>query len=342
MSDAPKTRPGDPANGSGEAAWDAYWRDGGAPGHALTDSSKAGVLDRFWTDALTAAFAASPVRRAADLACGSGAVASLVASVATRTGCAAPMLCCVDWSAAAATTAAGRLGGAARPLSADLAALPFADGGLDLVVSQYGLEYAGEPAFREAARVLAPGGALIALVHDADGGVAAECRATRALFEEASEIALTNLARAVFAAGDQADHAPRSAPALAEAMRRLQPGLARFAGLVARDNDTLAMQFLRQVRRDLLIMLARRRAYAPQDVFDWLAKIEKEITGYRDRMASMIEAARSASQIEEIAAIFSAAGYAVESPQRVLAEPAATSIGWALRVRRPVTVGPAG
>jgi SAM-dependent methyltransferase len=47
--------------------------------------------------------------------------------------------------------------------------LPFADGSFDVVVSQYGLEYADlERALAEAARVLVPGGALVWLAH-ADG-----------------------------------------------------------------------------------------------------------------------------------------------------------------------------
>lgn len=335
MSDASKTgRNGPPAKDSGEAAWDAYWRQGGAHGHALTDSAKAGILDRFWQAELDEAFAENAPRRVADLACGSGAVAGLAHGAAARAGCALDALWCVDWSASAAARAAERLGAPARPLSADLAALPFAAGGLDLVVSQYGLEYAGERAFREAARVIASGGALIALVHDSEGGVAAECRGTRALFEEAADIAAIGLARAAFAAGFEADRAPHRQPALSEAMRRLEPALARLAGLVARENDTVAMQFLRQVRRDLLVMLARRRAYAPQDVFGWLEKIEREIASYRDRMASMLAAARSAPQIDEVAAIFRAAGCEVEPPQRVLAGPGGASIGWAVKARR--------
>ena len=56
--------------------------------------------------------------------------------------------------------------------------LPFADGSFDVVVSQYGLEYADlEPALSEAARVLAPGGHLHWLAHGSDSVVVAQGRA---------------------------------------------------------------------------------------------------------------------------------------------------------------------
>ena len=344
MNDAPETGAIPPQKATAEAAWDAYWRHGGAPGHALADTAKGEVLDHFWSEALASAFAAHTPRKVADLACGGGAVAALVAKYASSAGRAPDALLCVDWSAVAASAAARRLAGAARPVAADLAALPLAAGALDLVVSQYGLEYAGESAFLEAARVLAPGGAFIALVHDSEGGVAAECRLTHWLFEEAVECSVIASARAVFAAGFEADHAPdrqERQTELANAERRLHPAMKRFEALVARQNDTTAMQFLRQVHRDLRIMLARRRAYAPQDVLDWLGKIENEMTTYQDRMASMLKAARSAPQIDEIAAIFRKAGCVVEPPRRVFAGPGGASIGWAVGARRARDTSPA-
>jgi len=58
--------------------------------------------------------------------------------------------------------------------------LPFTDGSFDVVVSQYGLEYADlERALAEAARVLIPGGTLIWLAH-ADGSEIARQHRTQA------------------------------------------------------------------------------------------------------------------------------------------------------------------
>ena len=60
-------------------------------------------------------------------------------------------------------------------------ALPFTDGSFDVVVSQYGIEYADlERALAEIARVLVPGGALVWLAHAADSEIARQHRAQAA------------------------------------------------------------------------------------------------------------------------------------------------------------------
>ncbi|MCL4713455.1 MAG: methyltransferase domain-containing protein [Hyphomonadaceae bacterium] len=95
-----------------------------------------------------------------DLACGAGAVAC-VARDAERgfdvTG--------VDFA-----TEIKSIDGVKLVLGAPLEALPLPDAGFDVVVSQYGFEYADvEPASRELARVLAPGGAVALVVHAREG-----------------------------------------------------------------------------------------------------------------------------------------------------------------------------
>lgn len=51
----------------------------------------------------------------------------------------------------------------------DVSSLPCGEGSADLVTSQFGIEYVGEPAFREVARVLRRGGRLAAVLHHPDG-----------------------------------------------------------------------------------------------------------------------------------------------------------------------------
>lgn len=50
----------------------------------------------------------------------------------------------------------------------DAHALPFPDGGFDVVTSQFGLEYCGRAAWAEAVRVLSPGGAVMLICHHAE------------------------------------------------------------------------------------------------------------------------------------------------------------------------------
>lgn len=57
----------------------------------------------------------------------------------------------------------------------DMAALPFKDGSVDCIVSQFAFEYADqEPALKEALRVLKPGGKLVAMSHHKKAGLIKE------------------------------------------------------------------------------------------------------------------------------------------------------------------------
>jgi SAM-dependent methyltransferase len=62
--------------------------------------------------------------------------------------------------------------------------LPFAQDSFDLVVSNFAIEYAGfDMALSEAARVLAPGGTLILVLHSSDSGITQSSRQANSIYE---------------------------------------------------------------------------------------------------------------------------------------------------------------
>lgn len=158
--------------------WRRYWRENRLAACVPDNPNSAAVIETHWSGF----FAQFPAgNRVLDIATGNGVL--------------------LVWGARAARAAGRELTLTGIDLAdidparflpehrADLAAarfigktaaesLPFADGGFDAVVSQYGLEYADlEPALSEAARVLAPGGRLHWLAHGADSIVVAQARA---------------------------------------------------------------------------------------------------------------------------------------------------------------------
>lgn len=149
--------------GSRAAVWARHWASGSP--HSCAGSYGAtygGVVADFWRALLHEV----PVgARTLDLASGSGALPRLFLQLAPqRLG----TLDAVDltptpppWFASPAAQAVRFHGGIS------IEALPFADASLDLVVSQYGLEYAGPAARAEARRVLAPGGRIALVLHHA-------------------------------------------------------------------------------------------------------------------------------------------------------------------------------
>ncbi|MGN8048102.1 class I SAM-dependent methyltransferase [Curtobacterium sp. 22159] len=97
-----------------------------------------------------------------DLACGTGYVAE---AVARRRGSGAHVVAS-DVNAAMLAVARQRAGDRYTTVQADASSLPFADGSFDVVLSQQGLQFFPnlDAALSEIARVLRPGGRLIATV----------------------------------------------------------------------------------------------------------------------------------------------------------------------------------
>ncbi len=146
-------------------AWSAYWASGALHSCATSFSGNyAGALAAFWRTVFDRLPEAA---RVLDLCCGNAPLSKLLLDAPQHKQVA--RLDAVDladiappWVAGLNAETASRLHVHAR---ADASALPFSDAQFDLCMSQYGIEYAGAAAFREAARVLRPGGRLAAVLH---------------------------------------------------------------------------------------------------------------------------------------------------------------------------------
>jgi SAM-dependent methyltransferase len=105
-----------------------------------------------------------PGKRVLDVACGTGVVARVAAEAVGADGRVAALDINPDMLAVAAAVPAS--GAAIEWVEGSAQALPFADDGFDAVYCQLGLQYFAdrEGALREMARVLVPGGRVVAMV----------------------------------------------------------------------------------------------------------------------------------------------------------------------------------
>ncbi|MBU6166540.1 MAG: methyltransferase domain-containing protein [Alphaproteobacteria bacterium] len=270
-------------------AWSRYWARE-ASGACLPGAPPAVqlALEQLWTVAAQAA----PVAAAwLDVAAGGGAVAKVVRGV--RNDVAVTGIDAAQVSPAAA--ALGVRGGI------DAAGLPFGDASFAVVSSQFGLEYCPQAAWAEAARVLAPGGALLLVCHHA---------ASRAVAHNRARLAAM---RALVAAG---------LFALAEG---LAAGRGEDAGLVRQVMAARAAHPGHSVVAELPQALGQwARAGRPDAVAAIRAEAEAEMT----RLAAMQGAALDADGIGERQDWLRGRASRVEC----LTEADGTPICWVLRI----------
>jgi|SRR4051812_10227829 ubiquinone/menaquinone biosynthesis methyltransferase len=122
--------------------------------------------DRAWKARLTAQSGAGPSSRVLDLACGTGDIAFALADRGADVIGLDVTFRMIELARAKA--AARPPAGRPRFLTADMMALPFADGSFDVVTTGYGIRNVPriDPAIAEIARVLRPGGRLLSLDFD--------------------------------------------------------------------------------------------------------------------------------------------------------------------------------
>jgi SAM-dependent methyltransferase len=289
-------------------AWSDYWDRHGASGQHLVGGARyAACFETFWSEALLCELKARRSVRVLDAACGDGAVARLCLGLAGQ----APH-CCADIHAAdispGALAALGQLSGAGRVhlVAADACKLPYADGAFDLVTSQCGLEYAGLDAFDTAARLVAPGGRLLAVIHYRDGVIFRECTANLVILDRLDASGVLAQCARLFElqhqSGDAAAPAVlRSGVALGQALMSLTQSVQLCAPGAAQSH---ALRLL----ADLATLQARHAAYAAGPASHWLSVQEAELAAFRLRMVSMIEAAADEAGVSGIAARLEAGG----------------------------------
>ncbi len=251
------------------AAWREYWSAGGGR-DAVSTGAAGEALDGVWRDRLTALDLAP--ERVADLACGIGATSRLLRAVVGD----GPLLVTCDVAETGARQAAANSNGA--PVAADGAALAFRDGAFDLVVSQFGLEYAGPDAFAEAGRVLIGTGAGLAVVHLKDGAIERECADNLTVLDTFFTSGLLETARAAVGSGRSYDLYADGCIHTVAGAANARPGSA-------------ASQFAAATAPDIAKLAANPQAFERGEAMAYMDAQIAAISAYRARMASMVQAA---------------------------------------------------
>ncbi len=212
----------------------------------------------------------------------------------------------------------------------------------DMVVSQFGFEYAGSAkqvlaAAGEMARLVAGGGQFTALCHIEGGGIELECSGHLAHIEAVENTGFIDAAKAVFTAAFKVDAQPGQDTMAAYQKTVEQLGGPRGA-LMAWIEKNRAVSEIAELANHLLTgtadMFGRRKAFALSDITGWLDGMSSEINAYKGRMMSMKQAALSESDAGNILSVFEKNGFEVQSPEKLYMGGEDIPAAWILRAQR--------
>jgi SAM-dependent methyltransferase len=312
------------------AAWDSYWRETRESAAHGKGSALEPVLQAHWRDLFDRELAgAGEQPLVLDVACGNG----VLGDHARRSRPGMRLVCC-DYSIHALQNLRRR-GGGDHTVVADGRDLPFAAGCADLVVSQFGVEYAGPGALSGAAALVTGGGVLALVLHLKQGAIHEECQRNERLLDQLLQSGLTARAASAFRAGFALDPAvAATVQRFREAERAFAPALKLLERMLVEEGRDVLAGFAQRFHEDLARLYPRMGAYELEELLAWLATMEKELEAYRQRMASMLDAGLAREQITAFVAGLVAAGWQCEV-DRGLRVADDSPFAWALVLRRP-------
>ena len=177
--------------------------------------------------------------------------------------------------------------------------VPCQDHSFDLVVSQFGIEYAGIGAFGEAARLVSRGGSLVALCHIRDGYIDGSNRAQLA---EAVLAVDTGFIDKAIALTDAAFSADRDVQAKAHAA--FVPVERQLSSAVVRQKMGIHAHLYLGFKQ----LFEERQCYALADITNWLAEMRDDLDKNIDRLTRMCEAALSTDDMGRVSELLTAQG----------------------------------
>ncbi|MFN2287739.1 MAG: class I SAM-dependent methyltransferase [Chromatocurvus sp.] len=310
-------------------AWDAYWQ--GTRETAAHDKGGAlePVLKTHWDTVFTRVLADCPDPLVLDIACGNGALADHA-----RRHKADLQLICSDYSLGALRNLLQRAPDNLA-VAADAFYPPFAAGSLDLLVSQFGIEYAGIEAIVAASDLVAPGGTLALVVHLREGAIHEECARNEALIRDIEACGLLARSAAAFRAGFalNPDDAT-TVDAFRQAERELAPALRTVEALLGTHGSAAAAGLAHRLYSDIAHMYRRMGAYELSDVLAWLEGMQGQLVAYRQRMAAMVAAGLEPAAIERIVSELSARDWRCCVNEGLRVADDAPQFAWALTLVR--------
>lgn len=310
-------------------SWDNYWQSTSEESTFSGFGPQSSVLKSHWRQMIEHYLKNDNAGcRLLDVAAGNGTVTAQIAEIDQQN---ALTLYASDYSESACRELKTRVP-EAIVFAADAANLPCSNGQFDLIVSQFGVEYAGFSAIEEALRLLKDDGRLVLVMHYKTGAIHQECLqnylATKAFLE--SEILLK--AKPVFEVAEQLMKSQATQDDFRHADAVFSESVESCKKVFQRFGTDVTAGLLWKVFTDLGYMFGHIETYDKNEVLQWLSHSFTELTAYCARMQSMDDAALD---LEDIQTLCDNLGFPKSSAEIMMGAPDAGKqepIGWVLDV----------
>ncbi|MEP6343431.1 MAG: class I SAM-dependent methyltransferase [Maricaulaceae bacterium] len=291
--------------------WNNYWqgRSASEGGNALTGVGieNNAVLSSFWQKT----FKPLPqTARLVDFACGAGSVLKHAhnANMKNLTG--------IDISGSAIDVLTDKypsIKGVVCPVDRT----PFNDREFDIIVSQFGFEYAGGKNQRinttkEMVRILKPSGKIVLIAHIKNGAIMRDCQTSLDQINMIAKSQFFKIAQSTFIASHNANNT-KSAHDKNKAestMKRLNQASKPLLDWLKEENleKNDFAKFIYYLLQSSNKLLQNYHKYTPSDGKAWFDGMERETFAYKGRMSSMIDAALSQQDAQALLDTFETAG----------------------------------
>ena len=308
--------------------WNTYWQ-GSQQGTAFANEGVSHpTIAEFWKQYFEVLKPDAAKSRLIDVACGKGAVLEIARSAFSGNNI---EYTCLDSSEQAVATVTSRFpdvqGHVVDARSMNLRPRTF-----DIVVSQFGIEYAGLAAVRKIAELVAPGGHLALVLHQDSSSIYEECASDLAATEELQASRYIQLAIAMFRTGFEALRGEGSSQAYRASTEAVIPGMREVEAIMNRHGDQVAGGTILKLYHDVANIQGKIQKYDENEIRDWLVTMNTELQAYAGRMASMCQAALSKDDFDDIQSVFSGKDFTISTATSL--PETGQSLGWVLVASR--------
>lgn len=276
-------------------AWSRYWNSAQlAACLGGEDGNYTGAIRSIWEAYFSQAASGATV---VDLATGNGAIALIAAAVSRERGLDLDIHG-IDRADLAPGLAAGPqaelLGTIRYHARTTVESMPFGNDSVALISSQYGIEYADRsPALRECARILEPGGRLMAVTHSVDSRVMRQTeidlRDSRLLIGELDLVGRFKVLLNCESSGAAADRFARLKAEFQQASAQVLQAI--------RGREEKQARFLNEVMHRFGEIYQQRREKGLDDSLALADEITAELAAHQRRLLDLQEAALSSQDV---------------------------------------------